>query len=133
MKKFLMGVFSALLVLVATAAVAQQNQPANPPKPDQVKGSNVNAGTFEGTVTQIDQSGRTFVVRETGGTDVTITWDQATRLTGSETTQGTATDRSGQASSNMSGLKVGDEVVVKTTDQDGKKVAASVQIRTKKS
>jgi len=140
MKKFLTGVSSAALVLAATVAVAQQNQPrqnppANPPQTDQAKPSdaNANAGTFEGTITQIDQSGKSFVVRDVSGTDVTITWDQATRLMGSETSQGTTTDRSGQTSSSMSGLKVGDEVVVKTTDQGGKKVAAAVRVKPKKS
>jgi hypothetical protein len=133
MKKLLMAVFSAALVLAAAVATAQQNQPSTRPQSDPSQTSSASAATLEGTVSQIDQSGRSFVVRDASGTETTVYWDQTTRLMSPEGSQGMTTERSGQTSSNMSNLKVGDDVVVKTTDQGGKKVAATVKVQPKKS
>ena len=127
MKRFLTPMLAAALTLSAAALVAQQDsrrpnsaRDENPQTYDSAK----SAGTFEGTVSQIDPSGSSFVLRDRSGSEVTVTWDSSTRLMGAEASQ---------AASGMSALKVGDEVVVKTSTQNGKTVASTVQIRPKKS
>jgi len=118
---------SAAVTLSAAVLVAQQDnrrpndpQANNPQTYDSTKSA---AGTYEGTVSQIDPSGGSFVLRDRSGSEVTIAWDSATRLTGVEASQGTG----------LSALKVGDEVTVKTMSQGGKNVASMVQVRPKKS
>jgi len=119
-------------------AIAQQDtrRPEAPPQsPNQgtITGEAATAQPIRGTVSQIDQSGRSFVVRDQSGRDVTVYWDQTTRLMGAEVNQGSSSDRSGQTASSMSGLKVGDDVEVNATNQNGKSVASSVRVKPKKS
>ncbi|HTO75022.1 MAG TPA: DUF5666 domain-containing protein [Thermoanaerobaculia bacterium] len=126
MKRFLTPILAAALTLSAAALVAQQdNRRPNSARDEspQTYDSARSAGTYEGTVSQIDSSGSSFVLRDRSGSEVTISWDQSTRLTGVEASQGTG----------LSALKVGDEVVVKTSAQGGKNVASMVQVRPKKS
>jgi hypothetical protein len=132
MKKLLMTVLSAALVLAAAVATAQQNQPSTRPQADP-HSSTASSANVEGTVSQIDATGRSFVVRDASGTETTVYFDQTTRLVAPEGNQGATTDRSGKTSSSISSLKVGDEVIVQTTDRDGKKFAATVKVQPKKS
>jgi hypothetical protein len=126
MKRFLTPVLAAAVALCAATLVAQQdNRKPNDPRANnpQTYDSAKTAGTYEGTVSQIDPSGGSFVLRDRSGSEVTISWDQSTRLSGTEASQGTG----------LSALKVGDEVTVKTSTQGGKTVASMVQVRPKKS
>ena len=126
MKRFLTPMLAAAVTLSAAALVAQQdNRKPNDPRANnpQTYDSAKSAGTYEGTVSQIDPSGSSFVLRDRSGSEVTIAWDSATRLTGVEASRGTG----------LSALKVGDEVTVKTSTQGDKTVASMVQVRPKKS
>jgi hypothetical protein len=140
MKKFLTPLLATTFAFSAAALCAQEN-PSKPERPPQdppavqqqeAQPADTAAATVEGTITQIED-GRSFVVRDASNVDTVIFWDASTKLVGPETNTGTTTERSGQTTSSMSGLKVGDNVVVKTTEQGDKKVAASVQIVPKKS
>jgi Cu/Ag efflux protein CusF len=140
MRKFVTPLFAAAFALCAAAAFAQKPQedkrPEAPPQsPNQgtITGEAATAQPIRGTVSQIDQSGRSFVVRDQSGRDVTVYWDQTTRLMGPESSQGATSERSGQTSSSMSGLKVGDQVEVNATNQNGKSVASAVRVLPKKS
>ncbi len=129
MKKFLTPVLASVFALSAAALVAQQdNKRPNDPRDNnpQTYDSAKTAGTYEGTVSQIDASGSSFVLRDRSGKEVTIYWNSATRVMGSST-QGTTTEPA------MSSLKVGDDVSVKASTDGSKNVATSVEIRPKKS
>jgi hypothetical protein len=132
MKRIVTPILAVIFALFATVTVAQQDN-SKPNQPDDKNQSTSSAGTLEGTVSQIDQSGKSFVLRDTSGKEVTIYWDQTTRLMGPEANQGSTSDRSGQTGSSMAGLKVGDEVTVNASTQGDKQVASSVQVRPKKS
>ena len=140
MKKIAVPLFASGLALCTAIALAQQNtspqenKRSNPPEsPSGVTGEAATAQPLSGTVSQIDNSGRSFVLHDESGRDVTVYWDQTTRLSGPEVNQGRTEDMSGQTSSNMNGLRVGDRVEVNATNQNGKSVAASVRVLPKKS
>jgi len=129
MKRFLTPILASALTLSAAALVAQQDnkRPDSPRDQNpQTYDSAKSAGTFEGTVSQIDQSGSSFVLRDRSGKEVTIHWNSATRVMGAST-QGTTSEPA------MSTLKVGDQVSVKTSTEGGNNIATSVEIRPKKS
>jgi len=129
MKRLLTPILAGVFALSAAALVAQQdNRRPNDPRDNnpQTYDSMKAAGTYEGTVSQIDQSGSSFVLRDRSGKEVTIHWNSATRVMGSST-QGTTSEPA------MSTLKVGDEVTVKTSTEGSNTVATSVEIRPKKS
>jgi hypothetical protein len=128
MKRFLTPMLAAALTLSAAALVAQDNKRPNDPRDNnpQTYDSTKSAGMYEGTVSQIDPSGSSFVLRDRSGKDVTIYWNSATRVMGSST-QGTTTEPA------MSNLKVGDDVSVKASTEGSKNLATSVEIRPKKS
>ena len=139
MKKIAVPLFATAFALFAAMASAQQNtsQQENKQKPPEsppgVTGEAATAQPMRGTVSQIDTSGRSFVLHDESGRDVTVYWDQTTRLSGPEVNQGRTNNMSGQTNSNMNGLKVGDQVEVNATNQNGKSVAASVRVLPKKS
>ncbi len=129
MKRFLTPLLAAAVTLSAAALVAQQdNKRPNDPRGNnpQTYDSAKSAGAYEGTVSQIDPSGSSFVLRDRSGKEVTIYWNSATHVMGSST-QGTTSEPA------MSNLKVGDSVSVKTSTDGSKTVATSVEIRPKKS
>ena len=138
MKKSITPLFAAAFALSAAMAVAQQDNkrpetPPQSPNSGNVTGQAATAQPIRGTVSQVDPSGQSFVVRDQSGRDVTVYWDQTTRLSAPEASQGSTGDRSGQTASNMSALKIGDEVEVNATNQNGKSVASSVRVLPKKS
>jgi Cu/Ag efflux protein CusF len=144
MKKIAVPLLATAFALFAAMAFAQQNtsqqspqdnKQSKPPETSQgnTTGEAATAQPMRGTVSQIDTSGRSFVLHDQSGRDVTVYWDQTTRLSGPEVSQGRTNNMSGQTNSNMNGLKVGDEVEVNATNQNGKSVAASVRVLPKKS
>ena len=137
MKRFTTTMLATVFALAAGTLAAQDNPRPNhpqdrPPDTSQPSASQYaeGAGTFQGTISQIDQSGQTFTLRDASGKEVTISFDASTRVTGGDTSQSQSSSSSG---SSMSGLKVGDEVVVSTTSKGSKNLATSVQVKPKKS
>jgi Cu/Ag efflux protein CusF len=107
MRKFL--ALSLVLGLALSAvAVAQDASQSG-----QQKSQPAQAKSVSGTITQVDNNAKMFVVKDESGQLVTVYWNDATRVTGD--------------------LKEGATVSLQTTEQDGKTVATSVQVRTKKS
>ena len=140
MKKIVVPLLATGFALCTAIAFAQQNasqqenKRSSPPEsPPGVTGEAATAQPLRGTVSQIDNSGRSFVLHDESGRDVTVYWDQTTRLSGPEVNQGRTENMAGQTGSNMNGLKVGDRVEVNATNQNGKSVAASVRVLPKRS
>jgi hypothetical protein len=128
MKKVLIPVLAAAVSLSAAALVAQDAaKPSDKPN-DSQSSSSATAGTYQGTITQIDESGHSFVLRDQSGKNVTVYWDQSTRLMAPEASEGQTS-----AAPAATGIKVGDDVSVKTTPQGEKNVATTIQVRPKKS
>ena len=67
---------------------------------------------MEGTITKVDMAGKSMVVKTADGKDMTIYWNDATKV------QGT--------------LKEGETIHVKTSDKDGKTWATYVHVGAKK-
>lgn len=106
MKKVL-ALSLVLGLALSAAAVAQDASQSGQQK------SQPAAKTVSGTITQVDNNAKMFVVKDESGQLVTVYWNDATRVSGD--------------------LKEGAAVSLQTTEQDGKIVATSVQVRTKKS
>lgn len=103
--------------LAATTAIAQekpQQDPAQQPEARQsTSQSQAPASTIRGTVASVDQSGKSFVVKdEASGKEVTVFWDSSTKVNGD--------------------LKPGSMVSLQTTDQGGKMMATSIDIKSAK-
>ena len=103
--------------LAATTAIAQekpQQDPAQQPEARQSSSqSQAPASTIRGTVASVDQSGKSFVVKdEASGKEVTVFWDSSTKVNGD--------------------LKPGSMVSLQTTDQGGKMMATSIDIKSAK-
>jgi hypothetical protein len=128
MKRLLTSVLVAAVSLSAAALVAQDAAKPSDKPSDSQSSSSAAAGTYQGTITQIDETGRSFVLRDQSGQNVTVYWDQSTRLMAPEASQGQTS-----AQPAASGIKVGDDVLVRTTAQGDKNVATTIQIRPKKS
>ncbi len=69
--------------------------------------------SISGTISRLDTASKTMVIKDTSGKEVTVFWDDATRVAGGE-------------------LREGSQVEVQTKDQDGKNFATSIQIRATK-
>ena len=97
--------------LAATTAVAQE-KPQDPSAPEarQSTSQQAPAATVRGTVSSVDQSGKSFVIKDDAtGKEVTVYWDSSTKLSGD--------------------LKPGSMVSVQTTDQGGKMMATSIDAK----
>jgi hypothetical protein len=97
--------------LGATTAIAQE-KPADPAQPEarQSTSQQAQATTMKGTVASVDQSGKSFVIKdEATGKEVTVYWDSATKVNGD--------------------LKPGSMVSIQTTDQGGKVMATSIDAK----
>ena len=88
------------------------NQTSSPPQSSQDKPQE-QGKAVTGTITSIDNTAKMFVIRDDSGQSVTVYWNDATRVSGD--------------------LKEGATVSVLTSDQGGKTVATTIQVRTKKS
>ena len=100
--------------LAATTAIAQE-KPQDPAQPEarQSSSQQAQAATIKGTVASVDQSGKSFVVKdEASGKEVTVYWDSSTKVNGD--------------------LKPGSMVSLQTTDQGGKMTATSIDIKSAK-
>jgi hypothetical protein len=97
-------VFGAAMAALATPQSAQAN----------VSGSHSQAAakTVNGTVSQLDLAGKTMKVRESNGKEVTVRWDDSTRMGGD--------------------LKEGANVSVQTAQKGGEAVATSIMVNAKK-
>jgi Domain of unknown function (DUF5666) len=108
-------ILSAAIVaaLAATTAIAQEKpqDPAQQPEARQSSSQSQAAATsVKGTVSSVDQSGKSFVVKDDAtGKEVTVYWDSTTKLSGD--------------------LKPGSMVSVTTTDQGGKMMATSIDAK----
>ena len=103
--------------LAATTAIAQEKpqDPAQQPEARQSSSQSqqTQASTVRGTVSSVDQSGKSFVVKdEASGKEVTVFWDSSTKVNGD--------------------LKPGSMVSLQTTDQGGKMMATSIDIKSAK-
>ena len=102
--------------LAATTAIAQEKPQDPSQQPEAVQSSSQSqapASTIRGTVASVDQSGKSFVVKdEASGKEVTVFWDSSTKVNGD--------------------LKPGSMVSLQTTDQGGKMMATSIDIKSAK-
>ena len=98
--------------LAATTAIAQDKpqDPNAPPAPEARQSSSQSQAaptTVHGTVSSVDQSGKSFVVKDDAtGKETTVYWDSSTKMSGD--------------------LKPGSTVSVQTTDSGGKMMATSI-------
>ena len=98
--------------LAATTAMAQDKpqDPNNPNNPSTRSGSQAQsqaATTIKGSVVSVDQSGKSFVIKDDAtGKETTVYWDSSTKMSGD--------------------LKQGSMVSIQTTDQGGKMMATSI-------
>ena len=96
--------------LAATTAIAQEKpqDPTAPERPDarQSSSQQMQAATLKGTVSSVDQSGKSFVIKDEAGKETTVYWDSSTKMSGD--------------------LKPGSMVTIQTTDSGGKVMATSI-------
>jgi Cu/Ag efflux protein CusF len=104
MRKALVFVLAtAFLVSGASFAMAQSSQSSSQ------QGS---MKSIRGTISSVDKTAKSFVVKDADGKEVTIFWTDATSLSG-ELTEGAS-------------------VNLQTTQQDGKTVATAIQVSSSK-
>ena len=100
--------------LAATTAIAQ-DKPQDPnaplaPEARQSSSQSTAPTTVHGTVSSVDQSGKSFVVKDDAtGKETTVYWDSSTKMSGD--------------------LKPGSTVSVQTTDSGGKMMATSIDAK----
>jgi Cu/Ag efflux protein CusF len=68
--------------------------------------------SLRGTVSSVDNTAKSFVVKDSSGKEVTVFWTDSTRMSGD--------------------LKEGASVNIQTSDQGGKTVATSVEVQAAK-
>ncbi len=103
MKKVSVLALTAVLVL-ATAAIALPQDTSK----SQDNPSATASKSMRGTISSVDNSAKSFVVKDSNGTETTVFWNDATRLSGE--------------------LAPGAAVVIQTSMQDGKTVATAIQV-----
>lgn len=113
MKRVILSAAIASALAVAASAVPQE-KPMDPSQPEARQStSQAQATTIKGSVVSVDQSGKSFVVKdEASAKEVTVYWDSATKVNGD--------------------LKPGSMVALQTTDQGGKMMATSIDIKSAK-
>ncbi len=100
MRKRLVAMSAIALVCLATLAVAA-------PDP-----SRSESKTISGVISHVDMTAKSLVVKDSSGNEVTVFWNDATRVSGD--------------------LREGSNVRVETKDQDGKTWATSIDVSAKK-
>jgi Domain of unknown function (DUF5666) len=111
MKRIILSAAMATALAAAASAVPQEKpaDPAQQPEARQAT-SQTQATTMKGTVASVDQSGKSFVVKDDAtGKEVTVYWDSSTKVNGD--------------------LKPGSMVSIQTTDQGGKVMATSIDAK----
>jgi len=117
MKRLILSAAIATALAASASAVAQE-KPQDPSQQPEARQSSsqsqqAQASTVRGTVSSVDQSGKSFVVKdEASGKEVTVFWDSSTKVNGD--------------------LKPGSMVSLQTTDQGGKMMATSIDIKSAK-
>jgi hypothetical protein len=99
-------------VAVAGTAIAQDKpmDPAQPEARQSTSQSQAQATSIKGTVVSVDQSGKSFVIKDDAtGKETTVYWDSSTKMSGD--------------------LKAGSMVSIQTTDQGGKTMATSIDAK----
>jgi hypothetical protein len=94
----------AVALVLSTMAIAQETKPSD--KPSQQPSSSMTS--LRGTISSVDNTGKSFVVKDANGKETTVYWNDATRLSGE--------------------LAPGATVVLQTSTQDGKVMASSIQV-----
>ena len=105
MKKVLVFALAVAFVVSVVPVAAAQSQSS----PSSQQGS---MKSIRGTISSVDKSAKSFVVKDADGKEVTIFWTDATSLSGE--------------------LNEGATVNLQTTQQDGKTVATAIQVSSSK-
>jgi hypothetical protein len=80
------------------------------PSDSQNSKSMQSASSIHGTITSVDNSGKSFMVKdESTGKETTVYWDSSTKLTGD--------------------LKVGSMVTVQSSQSSGRTMATSIEVK----
>jgi hypothetical protein len=111
MKRLILSAAIASAFVVAAAALAQ-DKPMDPAQPEarQSTSQQAQATSIKGTVVSVDQSGKSFVVKDDAtGKETTVYWDSSTKMSGD--------------------LKAGSMVTIQTTDSGGKTMATSIDAK----
>ena len=111
MKRLILSAVIASAVAVAASAVAQ-DKPQDPSQPEARQSTNQSqapASSIHGTVVSVDQSGKSFVIKDEAGKETTVYWDSSTKMSGD--------------------LKAGSMVSIQTTDSGGKTMATSIDAK----
>jgi hypothetical protein len=112
MKRIILSAAIASALAAAATAVPQE-RPSDPAQPEARQSTQAQAATIRGSVTSVDQSAKSFVVKdEASGKEVTVYWDSSTKVNGD--------------------LKPGSMVSLQTTDQGGKMMATSIDVKSAK-
>ena len=112
MKRLILSAAIASACAVAATAIAQ-DKPMDPAQPEARQSSSQSQSqttSVRGSVVSVDQSGKSFVVKDDAtGKETTVYWDSSTKVNGD--------------------LKAGSMVTIQTTDQRGKMMATSVDAK----
>ncbi len=113
MKRLILSAAIASAFAVAASGIAQdkpQDPNQNPNSPSTRQGSQSQATSIRGSVVSVDQSGKSFVIKDDStGKETTVYWDSSTKMTGD--------------------LKAGSMVSIQTTDSGGKTMATSIDAK----
>ncbi|HEY7862322.1 MAG TPA: hypothetical protein VIE39_01600 [Thermoanaerobaculia bacterium] len=101
------------LVFAASAAIALQEPPANPPDQKKVVANDPAGVSYMGTIVTLDSGTRVLTLRDSEGKVTTYYWTETTKLP-----------------SPM--IKVGDPVTIIATDQNGRMTATTITTTTTK-
>jgi Cu/Ag efflux protein CusF len=110
MKKILALAMAVGFVASTTLAATQQ---ASRQKTDEQSSPSAQAKSIRGTVLTVDNSAKSMTVRNDSGKELTVFWNDTTRVEGGE-------------------LKEGATVALETSLQNGKMFASSIQITSAK-
>ncbi len=111
MKRLLLSAALVSAFAFATAAMAQDKPSSDRPSDSQNSSKSMqSASSIHGTITSVDNSGKSFTVKdEATGKETTVYWDTSTKLSGD--------------------LKVGSMVTVQSSQSSGKTMATSLEVK----
>jgi hypothetical protein len=110
MKRVLLSAALVSAFAFATAAVAQDKPSSDRPSDSQGQSKSMqSASSIHGTITSVDNSGKSFTVKDDSGKETTVYWDSTTKLSGD--------------------LKVGSMVTVQSSQSSGKTMASSIEVK----
>jgi hypothetical protein len=110
MKRLLLSAALVSAFAFATAAMAQDKPSSDRPSDSQGSSKSMqSASSIHGTITSVDNSGKSFTVKDDSGKETTVYWDNTTKLSGD--------------------LKVGSMVTVQSSQSSGKTMASSIEVK----